>query len=152
MCIAICDDEVSIRAWLSSLIRAQSCPCEIAEYASANECLADHREFDLFFLDIELAPSGPNGMALARKIRERSSGTQPVIVFVTGYERYVFDAFDVGAFHYLLKPVDEDKFAQVFARAVEQIMAEKGRWWRLRLNVSQCKPDTVFQPQNAQIL
>ena len=35
----------------------------------------------------------------------------------------MFDAFDVGAFHYLLKPVDEEKFARVFARAVEQIMA-----------------------------
>ena len=31
------------------------------------------------------------------------------------------DAFDVGAFQYLLKPVDEEKFAQVFARAVAQI-------------------------------
>ena len=123
--IAICDDEANIRTYLTSLIRAQSCPCEIVEYASAGDCLADHREIDLLFLDIELAPDRPDGMALARKIRERTSGTQPVIIFVTGYERYVFDAFDVGAFQYLLKPVDEEKFAQVFARAVERIMAER---------------------------
>ena len=64
-------------------------------------------------------------MALARKIRERATVTQPVIIFVTGYERYVFDAFDVGAFQYLLKPVNEEKFAQVFARAVEQIAANR---------------------------
>ena len=96
--IAICDDEASIRAYLTSLIRAQSCPCEIVEYPSASACLADRRELDLLFLDIELAPSGSglDGMALARTIRERSSGTQPVMIFVTGYERYVFDAFDVG--------------------------------------------------------
>ncbi len=119
--IAICDDEANIRTYLTSLIRAQSRPCEIVEYASAGDCLADHREIDLLFLDIELAPSGPDGMALARKIREQTSGTQPVIIFVTGYERYVFDAFDVGAFQYLLKPVDEEKFAQVFTRAVAQI-------------------------------
>ena len=121
--IAICDDEANIRAYLSSLIGAQSCPCEIVEYASAGDCLADHREIDLLFLDIELAPfgSGLDGMALARKIRERATGTQPVIIFVTGYERYVFDAFDVGAFQYLLKPVDEEKFAKVFSRAVAQI-------------------------------
>ena len=123
--IAICDDEANTRAYLSSLIRAQSCPCEIVEYASANDCLADHREIDLLYLDIELAPDRPDGMILAREIRERTSETQPVIVFVTGYDRYVFDAFDVDAFHYLLKPVDEEKFAQVFARAVEQIMAER---------------------------
>ena len=125
--IAICDDEANIRAYLSSLIGAQSCPCEIVEYASAGDCLADHREIDLLFLDIELAPfgSGLDGMALARKIRERATGTQPVIIFVTGYERYVFDAFDVGAFQYLLKPVDEEKFAQVFSRAVAQIAIAK---------------------------
>ena len=121
--IAICDDEANTRAYLSSLIRAQSCPCEIVEYVSAGDCLADTREVDLLFLDIELAPDSDrlDGMALARTIRERATGTQPVIIFVTGYERYVFDAFDVGAFQYLLKPVDEEKFAQVFTRAVAQI-------------------------------
>ena len=121
--IAICDDEANIRGYLASLIGAQFCPCEIVEYASADDCLADHQEIDLLFLDIELATdrSGLDGMALARKIRKRATGTQPVIIFVTGYERYVFDAFDVGAFQYLLKPVDEEKFAQVFSRAVAQI-------------------------------
>lgn len=122
---AICDDEANICAYLASLIRAQPYPCEIVEYASAGDCLADQREIDLLFLDIELnSPSDRlDGMALARKIRERDSAAQPVIVFVTGYERYVFDAFDVGAFQYLLKPVNEEKFAQVFARAVAQIKA-----------------------------
>ena len=121
--IAICDDEANIRAYLSSLIQAQDCPCEIVEYASAGDCLADHRGIDLLFLDIELNATGPDGMALASQIREGNPAVQPVIIFVTGYERYVFDAFDVGAFQYLLKPVDEEKFAQVFARAVEQIKA-----------------------------
>ena len=121
--IAICDDEAPTRAYLASLIRAQDCPCEVVEYASAGDCLADHRGIDLLFLDIELNAAGLDGMALARQIREGSSAAQPVIIFVTGYERYVFDAFDVGAFQYLLKPVDEEKFAQVFARAVKQIEA-----------------------------
>jgi len=111
-----------------SLIRAQPYSCEIVEYASAGDCLADTQEIDLLFLDIGLNPPGPSldGMALARKIRERDSAAQPVIVFVTGYERYVFDAFDVGAFQYLLKPMNEEKFAQVFARAVARIKAGRG--------------------------
>ena len=121
--IAICDDEAPIRAYLTSLIRAQDCPCEVVEYASAGDCLADNRGIDLLFLDVELNATGPDGMALARQIREGNPAVQPVIIFVTGYERYVFDAFDVGAFQYLLKPVDEEKFAQVFARAVERIEA-----------------------------
>ena len=120
---AICDDEPQIRADLAALIRAQPFSCEIVEYASASDCLADGGEVDLLFLDVELDAAGMDGMALAARLRERYSDVRPVIIFVTGYERYVFDAFDVGAFQYLLKPVDEEKFAQVFARAVEQIEA-----------------------------
>ena len=149
--IAICDDEDNIRSYLTSLIRAQSCPCEIVEHASAGDCLADTQEIDLFFLDIELTPDHPDGMELARKIRERSTTTQPVIIFVTGYERYVFDAFDVGAFQYLLKPVNEEKFAQVFARAAEQIAAnressQKGRVLTLQsANTSRTVPlDNIY--------
>ncbi len=121
--IAICDDETQTRAYLTALIRAQSRPCEIAGYARAEDYLADSREIDLLFLDIELNADGQDGMALAKRIRESTGGPQPVIIFVTGHERYVFDAFDVGAFQYLLKPVDEEKFAEVFARAVAQVCA-----------------------------
>ena len=128
--IAICDDEAPTRAYLTSLIRAQDCPCEVVEYASAGDCLADHRGIDLLFLDIELNAAGLDGMALARQVREGNSAAQPVIIFVTGYERYVFDAFDVGAFQYLLKPVDEEKFAQVFTRAVAQIGVKREKMSR----------------------
>ena len=70
--IAICDDEAPARAYLSALIRAQSCPCELVEYASAGDCLADRREFDLLFLDIALDANGPDGMALAgHRFRDR---------------------------------------------------------------------------------
>ena len=67
--IAICDDEAPTRAYLAALIRAQDCPCQIVEYASAGDCLAGCREIDLLFLDIELDRSGPDGMALAGQIR-----------------------------------------------------------------------------------
>ncbi len=49
---------------------------------------------------------------------------QPVIIFVTGYEKYVYDAFDVGAFQYLLKPIDEQRFAEAFGRAAAQSIFE----------------------------
>lgn len=64
-----------------------------------------------------------NGMELARRIRASEGGSQPLIIFVTGYENYVYDAFDVDAFQYLLKPVDPQKFAEVFRRAAERITA-----------------------------
>ena len=128
--IAICDDEPNIRAYLSSLVKKQNMEGEITEYAAADEYLAADRVHDLLFLDIEMqnSPSGKggvgkNGMWLAREIRSRDSGKQPIIIFVTGYQEYVFDAFDVDAFQYLLKPIDTQKFAEVFYRAAKQILA-----------------------------
>lgn len=142
--IAICDDEPTIRAYISSLVKKQNPECEITEYASADEYLSADKEHDLLFLDIEMQGSTPakndmdksdtdkndtekNGMWLAREIRNRDKGKQPVIVFVTGYKDYVFDAFDVGAFHFLIKPIDREKFADVFHRAKKQILAEQER-------------------------
>lgn len=124
--IAVCDDEKNIRSYLISLVREQNVKCEITEYDSAEEYLADGTEHDLLFLDIELdgAVSGMNGIGLARQIREREQSRQPVIIFVTGYERYVYDAFDVDAFQYLVKPVDEQKFAEIFRRARDKILSE----------------------------
>ena len=124
--IAVCDDEKNIRSYLVSLIRKQDTECSIMEYASADEYLADGREHDLVFLDIEMGESGTDmdGMELARHIRGMDACRQPIIIFVTGYEKYVYDAFDVGAFQYLVKPVDEKKFAEVFSRAVGQILSE----------------------------
>lgn len=120
--IAICDDEKNIRTYLSALVRKQGIGCEITEYATAGDYLASGVEYDILFLDIELECPEQNmdGMKMARQIRSMEDTKQPIIIFVTGYEKYVYDAFDVGAFQYLLKPVDEQKFADVFRRAAEQ--------------------------------
>lgn len=123
--IAICDDEKNIRAYLSALVKKQGIECEITEYATAGDYFADGVEHDILFLDIELEGPGQDmdGMEMARQIRGMEDTKQPIIIFITGYEKYVYDAFDVGAFQYLLKPVDEQKFAEVFRRAAEQAAA-----------------------------
>lgn len=126
--VAICDDEKNIRTYLSSLVKKQGTECAITEYASTDEYLSEYREHDLLFLDIEMNienAADKNGMWLAGQLRSMKLTKQPVIIFVTGYKEFVFDAFDVGAFQYLLKPIDEQKFSEVFKRAVGQIAAEQ---------------------------
>lgn len=120
--IAICDDEKNIRAYLSALVKKQGMECEITEYAAAEDYFADGAEHDILFLDIELEGPGQDmdGMKMARQIRGMEDTKQPIIIFVTGYEKYVYDAFDVGAFQYLLKPIDEGRFAEIFRRAAQQ--------------------------------
>ncbi len=127
--IAVCDDEKNIRDCLCALVREQDIKCQITGYASAEEYLSDGREHDILFLDIEMGRSEShiNGMELAERIRGENAVRQPVIIFVTGYEDYVYDAFDVGAFQYLLKPVNPDRFAKVFRRAVQTRLDENRR-------------------------
>lgn len=144
--IAICDDEKNIRAYLRTLVRKLDSESEITEYASADEYLSDGAEHDLLFLDIELngRTPGMDGMGLARQIRSMELVRQPIIIFVTGYEKYVYDAFDVDAFQYLLKPIDEQKFAEVFSRAAGRILSEAEE--KKRTLVIQCGSESRAIP------
>lgn len=117
MRIAVCDDDQPIREELIRLIQKQVSDADIMEYQSGEKLLYAGEDFDIYFLDIEM--DSVSGMELARHIREweENSRRRSIIIFVTGYREYMGEAFDVNAFHYLLKPLDEKKFAGVFARA-----------------------------------
>lgn len=118
--LAICDDEENVRAYLRTLILEQNIECEITEFEAGEDYLQSDKEFDLLYLDVELN-SGVSGLELAKQIHEQKSKKQPLIIFVTGHKDYVFDAFDVDAFHFLLKPIVKEKFTMVFQKAIGQI-------------------------------
>ena len=117
MCIAICDDEKNIRELIGNKITAQYPEAEIVFYPSGEELLLSDERIDILFLDIQL--TGRNGMETARELRKMDKDV--ILVFVTAAEEYVFQAFDVGAFHYIVKPIDDVKFADVLRRAVEEL-------------------------------
>lgn len=119
MNIAICDDEKIVRQQIKGLIEKQKADCDLELYETGEELLAAGKHFDMVFLDIQM--EGINGIDTARTLREQNEET--VLIFITGIKEYVFDAFDVAAFHYLLKPIEENKFMEVFDRAVKE--AEK---------------------------
>lgn len=119
MNIAICDDEKIVRQQIKGLIEKQKADCNLELYETGEELLAAGKLFDMVFLDIQM--EGINGIDTARALREQNEET--VLIFITGIKEYVFDAFDVAAFHYLLKPIEENKFMEVFDRAVKE--AEK---------------------------
>ncbi|MDE7332420.1 MAG: LytTR family DNA-binding domain-containing protein [Lachnospiraceae bacterium] len=117
MRIAVCDDDRAIREELSRLIQKQVSEVDIVEYQSGEEMISAKGNFDIYFLDIEMREM--SGMDIARRIREQEESVRQrsIIIFVTGYREYMEEAFDVNAFHYLVKPIDEGKFSEVFSRA-----------------------------------
>lgn len=116
MRIAICDDEKKVQRILAEKV-SRLCPeADISCYSSGRELLDAAQAPDILFLDIQMP--GMDGMETAKLFRKKNRGT--VLIFVTAMEDYVFRAFDVGAFHYLVKPFTEQKFASVLAGAAEQ--------------------------------
>lgn len=121
MRIAICDDEKEIRRLLAEKIRALYPDSGLTVYKSGEELLLSHDRPDILLLDIQMP--GRNGIETARELRAR--GVNSVIIFITALEEYVFQSFDVNAFHYLVKPFNKAKFAEVLASAARQ--ASKAR-------------------------
>ena len=116
MRIAVVDDERVIREQIKSLIKAQYPEHTVDLYASGEELLSSAHGYSIVFLDIQMA--GMSGMDAARALRR--SNRDCVILFVTGIKDQVFDAFDVAALHYLLKPIDQERFDAVLRRAVSE--------------------------------
>ncbi len=107
--IAVCDDQTPHRELLCRLVSSwaekNGALTELRSYCAAAPFLFDYeqeKDFDLLLLDIEMP--GVSGVELAKTVRKDNSAVQ--IVFVTGYDDYFSDGFDVSALHYLLKPIN----------------------------------------------
>lgn len=117
MVIGICDDEKDIRDILESKIKRYMPDAKIVQFSCGDNLLLWSSKLDVIFMDICMP--GTDGMQTARKLRSDNSELE--IVFVTGVEDYVFQAFDVGALHYLVKPIDDKKLEWVLKTASERL-------------------------------
>lgn len=116
MRIAICDDEKSIRELIGNKVKEQYPEAEIVFYQSGEELLLSDKHADILFLDIQM--SGIDGMETARELRKKDK--KVILIFVTAVEEYVFQAFDVKAFHYIVKPIHHEKFSTILQKAVNE--------------------------------
>jgi len=87
----------------------------VPDFALVGECATGREALravaalspDLLFLDIRMPDM--DGLSVVEQI---DPDALPVVVFVTAYDRYAIEAFRVHALDYLLKPFDEDRFAE----------------------------------------
>lgn len=122
MQIAVCDDEKEIRSMLAEHVTRLYPAAELSLFPSGTALLQAENPPDILLLDIQM--DGKNGMETARELRKNHP--EMILIFVSAREDFVFDAFDVGAFHYLVKPFSQEKFEQVLKNAVGRYKDEKG--------------------------
>src|SRR6185503_10765643 len=83
---------------------------------------ADELVPDVVFLDVQMP--GLTGFEVARSLLERPDDP-PVVVFVTAYDQYAVEAFEVNAVDYLLKPVDPARLQQALARVRRRLATDR---------------------------
>lgn len=119
MNIAICDNDKKICKNIFDLIQNEI-DAKISVFESKEKLLQSKEIFSIYFLDIK----GVDGLEIAKIIRRREKffkNPPSILIFVTGYENFALAAFDVQAFHYILKPIDAKKFLNILHRAIDEI-------------------------------
>ncbi len=113
MKVVIVDDEPAARRMLREYCERAGELGIIGEYGDARTALEALRRAppDLVFLDIQLGDR--SGIEVVRALDMQP---QPLIVFVTAYDQYAVEAFEVSAVDYLLKPFDEVRFRRCLER------------------------------------
>ncbi len=116
--IAVCDDEVieccSMARKIKDILEEMKIPCIIRQFQSGGELLKAMESFDIIFLDIIMQEL--DGMKTAQIFRKKAF--DKILIFVSSSREYVFEAYDVEAFQYLLKPVDDRKLKRVLQKAI----------------------------------
>ncbi len=145
--IVICDDEKHmsdhIRAMTSDFFRKKNREIQLRTFTSGEELLNYDGQIDILFLDIQM--KGMDGMETARKLR--ADKFRGFLIFITVLKEMVFQSFEVQAYDYLVKPVEEKQFEKTMVRlfasmqnAVEDsLLVQKGYEGRIIL-----KKEIVF--------
>ena len=122
--VIIADDERMSRRRLARLLRQEPDVEIVAECVggkSAIDAMMLH-EVDLAFIDVQMPDV--DGFAAIEAV---ASDRVPYVVFVTAFDRYALQAFDVEAVDYLLKPYDTARFQKALARARDRLSSAAAR-------------------------
>ncbi|WP_270507668.1 LytR/AlgR family response regulator transcription factor, partial [Paraclostridium sordellii] len=120
--IGICEDEKEIQdlieTYLHSILKSVNIDYEIKKYNLGEELLESNlKEIDILLLDIQMGQI--NGMDTARKIRELDNKME--IIFITSLIDYVQEGYEVRAYRYLLKPIEEEELKKHVLTCIKEI-------------------------------
>jgi len=123
--IGICDDRTEDIANLSEALYNYDPTFQITTFAGGLSLLDEIHDqkalFDIIFLDIFMP--GLNGIDIAREIRRRQKDVK--IVFISSSDAHYPEAYDVFAFNYILKPLNQDKLNAILEHALMDIRKQR---------------------------
>jgi len=143
--ICICDDDILIHDILKNeLLKYKNMlsEVEIEDLFSAEDLVKQYNHnnnYDIIFLDVEMLEL--NGIEAAEEIRKKDS--KVIIIFISSHPNYVFESFNVEPLHFLVKPISEAEFKNVFFRAVSKyntlnsVLSLKWQNERYQIKISQ---------------
>ncbi|HET7291322.1 MAG TPA: LytTR family DNA-binding domain-containing protein [Vicinamibacteria bacterium] len=141
--VLIVDDEPIARERLRTLLAPGADVEIVGECSDGNEAVDTIRKErpDLVFLDVQVPELDGFGV-----VKALEGEKLPAIVFVTAYDQYALQAFEVHAVDYLLKPFDEERFRLALERARRTVEAEAGNGVndRLLALLKDLKPEPQF--------
>ena len=126
--VVVVDDEITARTGIADLVAADPELEVAATCANGPEAITAilDLEPDLVLLDVQMPRT--DGFEVVRSVGPER---MPMVVFITAYDQFALEAFQVFAFDYLLKPFDDDRFRATMARAKSALRnAEDGRFGR----------------------
>lgn len=141
--VLIVDDERLARQRLEDLLDREEDAVLVDAVNSGKKAVAAIREHrpDLVFLDVQMP-----GMSGLEVIQAIGIEQMPLVIFVTAYDQYALKAFELAALDYLLKPFENERFAQAFERARAAYVLRKVSDFRKRLAVLLEDEPAVSEP------
>lgn len=119
--IAVCDDEKQVRLRLLTIIQQYFSEIKrevwVAGFKRGQELLSAKVRFDIIFLDIEMPEL--NGIETAKKLRKWDVTSK--IIYVTNYDHYQRNAYEVHAFDYISKPIKDTDIFKTLGEAVRYL-------------------------------
>lgn len=139
--ILIADDEQPARKKILTFLDQESGIKSIIEAENGIEAIKNIQTEnpDLVFLDIQMP--GMNGFEVIETIGVEN---MPVVIFVTAYDQYAIDAFEVQAIDYLLKPFDQERFQKSFNRALRQLELKNNNAILLKNLINEIKSEMGY--------
>lgn len=119
--IAICDDEPLITEIIKEKLLQYNVNYKIQLFLSGEQLLESKIDYDLIFLDYEMPEL--NGMEVAKKLRNQNYDGH--IVFLTSHTEFALDAYTVGTFRFLRKPIEDKAFEETLRSAEVEILANR---------------------------